>query len=75
MKTRKEPKVRVNTLITGEPAEILLELKQRGIVTSHSDAVIQGLLAFHEKVVQRDLARERLKSLRAGKEEDWLAEL
>ena len=75
MKTRRDPKVRINTLITGEPAEILLELKQRGIVTSHSDAVIQGILAFHEKVVQRDLARARLKSLTTGEEEDWLAEI
>ena len=75
MKTRRDPKVRINTLITGEPAEILLELKQRGIVSSHSDAVIQGILAFHEKVVQRDLARARLRSLRAGEEEDWMAEV
>jgi hypothetical protein len=73
MKTKKEPDVRINTAIKGEPAEILIELKKRGIVTSNSDAVIQGLLALYEKVVQRDLAIARLKNLQA-KEDDWLDE-
>jgi hypothetical protein len=72
--SKENKKVRINTSIKGEPAEILLELKKRGIAVSNTDAIIQGLLALHEKVVQRDLATARLKSLRAGGEEDWLAE-
>lgn len=73
--SRENKRVRINTSIKGEPAEILLELKRRGIATSNTDAIIQGLLALHEKVVQRDLARARLKSLRTWEEEDWLAEV
>lgn len=68
--SKENKKVRINTAISGEPAEILLELKRRGIATSNTDAIIQGLLALNEKVVQRDLAAARLKSLRV-EEEAW----
>lgn len=56
-------KVRVNTVISGEPARILLELKSRGIVLSNTDAVAQGLLALDERVLERDLAKARLRAL------------
>jgi len=55
--------VRVNTVISGEPARILLELKSRGIVLSNTDAVAQGLLALDERVLERDLAKARLRAL------------
>lgn len=56
----REAIARLNCKIKGESAKILYELKRRGIVSSNSDAVIQGLFALHEKVIQRDLAIARL---------------
>ena len=53
-------KIRINTQVGGEPAKILVELKRRGLVTSNTDAVIQGLLALHEKVLRVDLMRTKL---------------
>jgi len=47
-------KVRINIKLEGEPAKILLELKKRGLVLSNRDAVVEGILALHEKVLQRD---------------------
>lgn len=55
--------VRVNTTVSGEPARILLELKARGIVLSNTDALKQGLIALYEKVLERDLAIARLRTL------------
>ena len=68
--TKKEParRVRINTCISGEPAEILLQLKRRGLVTSNTDAVIQALLALHEKILDRDLRLARLKTLKGAEE-------
>jgi hypothetical protein len=68
MGSKNKLSVRINTVINGEPAEILLELKKRGIILSNTDAVIQGLLALYEKVVQRDLEVARLRSLKAEEE-------
>jgi hypothetical protein len=62
-----EVKARINTQVEGEPARILLELKQRGLVVSNTDAVIQGILALHEKVLQRDLALARLNLIKEGR--------
>ena len=64
--SKKEPtkRVRINTSISGDACEILLELKRRGIVTSNTDAVIQALFALHEKILDRDLRLARLKALR-----------
>lgn len=62
-----EVRVRINTQVEGEPARILLELKQRGLVVSNTDAVIQGIIAIHERVLQRDLALARLNSVKEGR--------
>lgn len=56
-------KVRVNTVISGEPARILVELKRRGIVLSNTDALVHGLLALRNEVLKRDLAIARLRTL------------
>jgi len=48
--------VRINTELKGEPARVLLELKQRGLVGSNREAIAQGILALYEKVLQRDLS-------------------
>lgn len=63
-KTSNGQKIRINTSISEQPAQILLELKRRGLVTSNTDAVIQGLLALYEKVVARDLKVAQLKTLK-----------
>jgi hypothetical protein len=67
-RTGTEPKVRINTKISGQPAEILLELKRRGLVTSNTDAIIQALMALYEKVVDRDLRAAQLRTLKEAGE-------
>lgn len=62
-----QTRVRINTEIEGEPAKILLELKQRGLVSDNTDAVNQGLLVLYDRTLRRDLARlqlQRLKEIR-----------
>lgn len=54
--------VRINVAIRGEPAKILQILKKRGIVTSMTDAVVQGTWALYEKVVERDIKAAQLKN-------------
>ncbi|AFU59342.1 hypothetical protein Ngar_c24180 [Candidatus Nitrososphaera gargensis Ga9.2] len=57
-------RVRINTEIEGEPAKILLELKQRGLVSDNTDAVNQGLLVLYDRTLRRDLARLQLRQLK-----------
>jgi hypothetical protein len=52
-----EEKVWVNFVLTGEPARIIREAKKRGIAKSTRDAVVQGLLALNDKMVERDLRK------------------
>jgi len=66
----KEFKVRVNTVITGEPAKWLNEWKRRGLITSYTDAVIQALRVFNEKLTAHDLKAVQLKNMRSS-EEEW----
>jgi len=56
-------KIRINTTVTGEPARWLNEWKRRGLVTSYTDAVIQSLRAFKEKIVEQDLKSVQLGNL------------
>ena len=60
--SEEKKKVRVNTQINGEPAQIFLELKRRGIISNARDAVIQGLMCLHERMLARDLQRAQLKA-------------
>jgi hypothetical protein len=69
MVSKETLKVRVNCEITGEPAEIFVELKRRGIIHSARDAVVQGLMSLHEKVLQRDLQMAQLKASKRLNEE------
>ena len=61
-------KIRINTTVTGEPAKWLNEWKRRGLVTSYTDAIIQSLRAFNEKVTEQDLKAAQLGNL---KDEEW----
>lgn len=57
-----DEKLYVKCILTGEPARIVSELKQRGIVSSVREAVVQGLFSYYEKVVERDLDRAKLRA-------------
>lgn len=39
----------------GEPAVWLNEWKRRGLVASYTDAIIQALRVFNEKITEQDL--------------------
>jgi hypothetical protein len=59
-----DPKIRINTVVIGEPAKWLNEWKRRGLVTSYTDAIIQALRTFNEKVIEQDLKSAQLGNLR-----------
>jgi len=63
MKDFNMKRVRVNISLQGKPMEILLSLKSRGIITSNSDGVVQGLYALHERVIKNDILEAKLKNL------------
>ena len=60
---RSDSRIRINTLIVGEPAQWLEEWKQRGIITSYSDGIIQALKLYNEKQVEQDLKKAQINSL------------
>jgi hypothetical protein len=66
----KECKVRINTVITGEPAKWLTEWKRRGLITSYTDGVIQALKALNEKMTEQDLRLIQLRNLK-NTENEW----
>lgn len=66
MKKTGEVKVHINCNIKGEPAQILLELKERGLVNSNKDAINQGLCALYNKILERDLKTKQLKEFHTG---------
>jgi hypothetical protein len=53
-------KVWVNFTIQGEPGDIYLALKKRGLIVSTRDAFVQGLRCLHERIVEADLKRAKL---------------
>jgi len=53
-------KIRINTVIVGEPAIWLNEWKRRGLVTSYTDAIIQALRTFNERLTEQDLKSAQL---------------
>jgi len=68
--TRKETdKVYVKCTLRGEPARIVVELKERGVVRSVREAVVHGLLALYEKTMERDLKRAQVLASRRLEEE------
>jgi len=64
----KECRVRINTVITGEPAKWLTEWKRRGLITSYTDGVIQALKAYNEKITEQDLKLIQLKNFKNDEE-------
>jgi len=51
-------------VVEGEPAEWLKEWKKRGLVSSYTDAVIQSLRAFNEKITEQDLKLVQLNNMK-----------
>lgn len=51
-------------VVEGEPAEWLVEWKSRGLVTSYTDAVVQALRVFNEKITEQDLRSVQLSNMR-----------
>ena len=61
--TKPKPfKLEVKCTLKEDPARIVMELKERGVVASIREAVVHGLIAFHEKIVDRDLKIAQLKA-------------
>jgi hypothetical protein len=63
-----ETTVRINTVIQGDAARQLLELKDRGIFSTNKDAVVQSIRKFYEDTIETDLKEHRLKSTTEGEE-------
>jgi len=56
-------KVRVNMTLCGELADRVVELQNRGLITSVADAVRLGLLELYEKFQRADLRAVRLRAI------------
>lgn len=56
-------RIRINTVVIGEPARWLNEWKRRGLVTTYTDAIIQALRAFNERVTEQDLKSIQLANI------------
>lgn len=57
-------RIRINTVIVGEPAVWLNEWKRRGLVTSYTDAILQALRVFNERVTDQDLKSAQLGNIK-----------
>ena len=62
-------RVRINTIIVGEPAKWLEDWKRRGLITSFTDGVLQALWVLHEKVTEQDLKSAQLANIK--RTEEW----
>jgi hypothetical protein len=51
---------RINCKVKGRAAQALFDLKNKGIVQSNREAVVQGLLALQEKITKSDIERIKL---------------
>jgi len=58
----KSVEIKINTVIAGEPAKWLNEWKERGLVGSNTDAVIQALRFLHEHHVEQSLKEAQRKT-------------
>lgn len=66
-----DTKVRINTIVEGDPARWLNDWKRRGLVTSYTDAVIQALRAFNEKVTEQDIKSAQLGNIKRTEEREF----
>ncbi|MCW4048745.1 MAG: hypothetical protein NWE89_03310 [Candidatus Bathyarchaeota archaeon] len=61
---KKDDVVHVRCIIKGEPAQIIQELKRRGTVTSVKEAIVLGLYAYYDTILQLDLKRLEIEKSR-----------
>jgi hypothetical protein len=59
-------KVRLNLVLRGDVARILIELRSRGITRSYADCINQSIQLFYSTVMKQDLLLARLKALERG---------
>jgi hypothetical protein len=52
----------VKCILRGEPARVVRELQERGLVKSVREAVVQGLLALADKVTEQELRRAQARA-------------
>ena len=64
-------KLWVNFVISGEPAEVFRQLKERGIVHSTRDAFTQGIMCLQERIVRSDLKKAQLEATKSLKERGY----
>jgi len=67
----KSLKVEVRCTLREEPARIVLDLKERGVVANVREAVVHGLLALHEQILDRDLKEAQVKASKRLNEEEF----
>lgn len=60
---RDTPKVRLNLILRGDAARILMELRKKGFVPTYSSCIREALRVFYEKVVEQEIRSARLKAL------------
>ena len=70
-KNRNDLTIRIKTIVNGEPAVWLSEWKRRGLVTSYTDAIIQALRAFNERITEQDLKSTQLDNTRRNEENGY----
>ena len=63
------PRVRINTELTGEPAQWFRAWKAAGLIRSAPDAVLQAFQAFHEKLTELQLKEAQLRTVREASEQ------
>lgn len=62
-------KVRINTTISGEPAKWLTEWKERGLIVSNTDAILQAFRILHEHIVEGDIKNAQRRTARSAQTE------
>ena len=55
-----ENRVHLRFVLTGEPARILRELKERGIVSTYQEAIRHAIYAYKDKIDARDMTSIQL---------------
>jgi len=64
-RTLKRPALRVNTIIFGEEyVQLFYELKERGLVRNLPDLLLRGLELLRRNILESDLKRAQLRTLK-----------
>jgi hypothetical protein len=59
----KEPHVRLNLTLSGDPAKHLQELRARGIIVSWHQGVVLAVEALHRELVDQEIKAAQLRNL------------